>query len=150
MAALSTIVWVHAVSTLMMTGLIWFVQLVHYPLMRQVGESGFARYEREHTRRTTWIVAPLMLAEAATTGSLVLYAHAPTERLLSVAGAALLLVIWISTAALQVPCHRKLTKGFDKLALERLVRSNWIRTFAWTVRSAIAVGLPIVMATTGA
>jgi hypothetical protein len=117
--------------------------------MRQVGESGFARYEREHTRRTTWIVAPLMLVEAATAASLVLYAGAPTERLLAGSGVALLLVIWTSTAALQVPCHRRLTKGFDGLALEKLVRTNWIRTFAWSARSVIAIALPIVMATTG-
>jgi hypothetical protein len=50
----------------MMNGLIWFVQIVHYPLMTRAGREGFARYEAGHTARTTTVVAPLMLAEATT------------------------------------------------------------------------------------
>ena len=53
-------------ATLMMTGVIWFVQVVHYPLMEQVGASGFVTYEKLHTRWTTYVVAPPMLVEAAT------------------------------------------------------------------------------------
>ena len=30
----------HAAATLFMTGLIWFVQVVHYPLFARVGEDG--------------------------------------------------------------------------------------------------------------
>ena len=39
---------VHVVATLVMTGLIWFVQIVHYPLMAKVGRADFAEYERLH------------------------------------------------------------------------------------------------------
>ena len=33
---------VHLLATAFMTGLIWFVQLVHYPLMKEVAATGFA------------------------------------------------------------------------------------------------------------
>ena len=53
-------------ATLCMVGLIWFVQIVHYPLLAQVGRDGFRRYEMDHQRLTTWVVAPLMLTELTT------------------------------------------------------------------------------------
>ena len=54
---------VHVGATLALVGLIWTVQLVHYPLMAEV-RTGFARYHELHRERITWIVAPLMGAEA--------------------------------------------------------------------------------------
>jgi hypothetical protein len=128
---------VHAGATVAMAGLAWFVQLVHYPLFAQVGRDGFARYEAEHTRRTTWLVAPLMLAEAAST--LVLLVADPST--LTVVGAALLGVVWLSTALVQVPLHGRLQRGFDADAHRRLVRSNAVRTAAWTGRAVIALAL---------
>ena len=56
----------HLAATLFMVGVIWFVQVVHYPLLARVGTSGFEAYEQAHTRRTGWVVAPPMLAELVT------------------------------------------------------------------------------------
>lgn len=134
---MTALLLVHAGATVAMAGLVWFVQLVHYPLFAHVGRDGFARYEAEHTRRTTWLVAPLMLAEAAT--ALVLLAVDPS--VLTAVGAVLLGVVWLSTALVQVPLHRRLERGFDADAHRRLVRSNAVRTAAWTGRAAIALAL---------
>ncbi len=134
---MTALLLVHAGATVAMAGLVWFVQLVHYPLFAHVGRDGFARYEAEHTRRTTWLVAPLMLTEAAT--ALVLLVADPSP--LTVAGAVLLGVVWLSTALVQVPLHGRLQRGFDVDAHRRLVRSNAVRTAAWTGRAAIALAL---------
>jgi len=56
---------VHAGATWFMTGLIWFVQIVHYPLMGAVQADAFPAYEVAHQRRTTWVVGPVMLIEAS-------------------------------------------------------------------------------------
>ena len=61
----------HAASTWALVGLIWIVQLVHYPLMATVGTPQFPSYHAAHAQRITWVVAPLMLAELATAGLLV-------------------------------------------------------------------------------
>ncbi|MHC5109585.1 MAG: hypothetical protein ACYTHJ_06875 [Planctomycetota bacterium] len=135
MNLLDVMVAVHALSTAMMAGLIWFVQLVHYPLMRDVGKAGFARYELIHMRRTTWIVAPLMGLELVSAVVLLFL----TDNTWLVIGLGLVVVIWLSTAALQVPCHRRLVDGYDAEAIDRLVATNWIRTLAWTARSVIAI-----------
>ena len=56
----------------MLTGLIWTIQIVHYPLFEQVGEDRFVRYHERHMRRITWVAGPLMLIEA---GSAALLFH---------------------------------------------------------------------------
>jgi hypothetical protein len=56
----------HLMSTLIMVGLIWFVQVVHYPLMADVGPREFRRYAPLHQSRTTFVVAGPMLTEAGT------------------------------------------------------------------------------------
>lgn len=134
---MTALLTVHLVSTLFMVGLIWFVQLVHYPLFARVGERGFAAYELEHARRTGWVVIPPMLLEAASATLLLLAPPAAIGRAPFAVGFALLGVVWASTALLQVPRHRQLANGFDRSAHRALVLGNWIRTFAWSARGAL-------------
>ena len=137
----AALVAAHAATTLAMTGLIWFVQLVHYPLFPMAARPSFTEFARQHQRRTGWVVMPLMSVEAVTAGLLLLRAPGPWTW----AGAALLALVWLSTALLQVPQHRRLARGFDALAARRLVATNWLRTVAWTARAVVAlalIGLP--------
>lgn len=128
----------HAAATLLMAGLIWFVQIVHYPLMQLVAAGQFATYEREHQRRTTWVVAPLMLVEAATAVLLCWFSPAT---LLAVVGVVALLLIWASTFLVQVPCHSRLADNFTSQVHQRLVQSNWLRTILWSFRGVLAICL---------
>ena len=126
-----------AAATLFMTGVIWIVQAVHYPLFALVGRDGFGEYAREHQRRITPVVAVAMPVEAVTAVLLLFATPAGVEAGLLVLGAILLLPIWLSTALLQVPAHRRLSSGFDDRAAARLVRTNWLRTALWSARSAL-------------
>ena len=127
----------HAAATLALCGLVWFVQVVHYPLFARVGADAFPAYEASHTRRTTWIVAPLLLTEALTAGLLL----ATDPSALTLTGAVLVIALWLSTALVQVPLHRTLSAGFSTPAHARLVTTNWARTALWTARGAIALAL---------
>lgn len=129
---------VHAAATWFMTGLIWFVQVVHYPLFAKVGDAAFKPYEHAHQRRTTWVVAPMMLLEAATALLLVTPRIAATPPMAGWAGLGLLILIWLSTFFVQVPLHAALERTGSRAAVDRLVATNWVRTFAWTLRSIIA------------
>lgn len=123
-------------ATLFMVGLIWFVQIVHYPLYANVGHEQFPEYEALHNRLTTWVVGPVMLIELATAAALLKYSpHGSTS--LTWLGLGLLVVIWISTAALSVPAHDSLAAGFSDGAYRKLVSTNWIRTIAWSMRGII-------------
>lgn len=129
-------IWlIQVVSTWYMTGLIWFVQISHYPLMNYVRGPDYVEFQKAHMKRTSLAVGPMMAAEALT-GAALLYmrpAFLPFSMALLLFCA--LLLIWISTALLQVPCHLKLERGFNALIHRRLVASNWIRTALWTIRA---------------
>lgn len=126
-------------STLAMMGLIWFVQVVHYPLMSQVGEANFTKYEADHQTRTTIVVAPLMLCEMATAVMLLWYRPSGVDAWCVWLGLALLAIIWISTYAVQVPEHARLSEQFNAQAHRRLVVTNWTRTVAWTARGIVVL-----------
>lgn len=127
----------NVVSTLFMVGLIWMVQIVHYPLFNDVGSDNYAQYQQRHQSNITYVVAPVMLVELATSILLLVYPVAGLNKSLVYVGMGLVILVWLSTALIQVPCHEKLVKGFDQSAYDRLVNSNWIRTVAWSGRGVI-------------
>jgi uncharacterized membrane protein len=127
----------HLFATFFMTGLIWLVQLVHYPLMDRVGTQQFAAYEQAHQRAIGPLVIIIMLAELGTGFALLGAQPAGLQTWQVWVGAALLGVIWLSTFLLQLPAHGALSTGFDPAVHQRLVTTNWIRTAAWSLRSGL-------------
>ena len=138
---------VHLLATAAMVGLIWFVQVVHYPLFASVGASAFADYERLHQRRTSFVVGPPMAMEGVTALWLAFDPPEGVARIWPLLGLAILAVVHASTVFLQVPQHTALAHGFDPVRARRLVRTNWIRTAGWSARGAIAA-LLVVQAST--
>ncbi|MDB4339035.1 hypothetical protein OAE79_02595 [Rhodopirellula sp.] len=124
-------------STWYMVGLIWMVQIVHYNLYDRVGTDAFAHYEAEHNRLITPIVGVPMLIEIITAAALLWATPDFLPKPVVWLGLGLILVIWLSTLALQIPAHQKLLSGFDLASYERLVNSNWIRTASWSARGAL-------------
>ncbi len=121
-----------------MAGLIWFVQLIHYPLLSFVGPHEFRAYEVEHVRRSGFVQAPLMALELA---SALLSprcdrsrsARSPSSRGCSCSSSS------GATFLVQVPLHRRLERGHDPGALALLVRTNWVRTACWTARAFLVL-----------
>lgn len=129
----------HAGATLAMVGLIWFVQVVHYPLFQLVDSPAFVPYENAHTRRTSWVVGPFMAVEGVT--ALLLFALTPdgVGRPVAFAGLVLLAIIHGSTVMLQIPAHRSLSVAWNEQVAQRLVSTNWIRTVGWSARGILAL-----------
>jgi hypothetical protein len=136
----------HLAATASMVGLIWFVQVVHYPLFTLVGDDGFADYEAHHTRRTSFVVGPPMAAEGVLALVIAGWFRTDVGTGLSFAGLALLAVVHTSTVALQVPAHRRLAAGPDTGVMHRLVCTNWVRTAGWSLRGAVAVAMIVAAA----
>ncbi len=132
-----TILIVQATATWFMTGLIWFVQVTHYPLMNGVAANGYGDYQRRHMARTTFVVAPAMLVELLTALAMIWIRPASVPMWAVWCGLAAVALVWASTALLQVPMHERLTSGFDAAAHRRLVFTNWLRTLAWSARGVL-------------
>jgi hypothetical protein len=116
-----------------MVGFIWVMQVLHYPLFDRVGRDAFARYETDHNRRFGLLVGPGVVVAVATVVAL-LVLQPPQIPIVAIGlQIVLLAVIIVSTARWQAPQHARLAKGFDQRAYDILVKSNWIRTIAWSV-----------------
>ncbi len=127
--------------TSFMTGLIWFVQIVHYPLMDGWPHDNFGNWEVAHRERTGPVVIPPMLIEGVVAVWLLVHRPRGVHPLFPIIGMTALLGIWVSTFSLQVPCHLRLSTGWDAQTLRFLVNSNWIRTILWSFRMALSVGM---------
>ena len=124
----------HALVTSALTGIIWFVQIVHYPLFPLASGQNYPLYHRTHERGITRVVVPLMIVESLTAIILLLRFPAGVSRSLFYLALALLAIIWLSTFLLQLPQHRNLEQGFNVIAWQTLSRTNWVRTIAWSLR----------------
>lgn len=126
-------------STLFMTGLIWFVQVVHYPLFARVETAAFGRYHADHCRLTGYVVIVPMTVELLSSILLVAYRPRDLPASLVWAGLAAAALTWLSTALVQVPLHGRLSGGFDPLAHRRLVLSNAVRTLVWSLHAVLVL-----------
>jgi hypothetical protein len=131
----------NAASTLALLGLIWTIQLVHYPMLAAVRPGEFVRWHRFHASRISIVVVPLMGIEAATAALLCVSIPPAVPAALPWAGLGLVGVHLASTAVLQVPEHRRLSRGYDGAAVRRLVRTNWIRTVVWSLRAVLVLSM---------
>lgn len=129
---------VHTVATLAMVGLIWFVQIVHYPLLAQFGSHTSTSVAEEHQRRTGFVVALPMAVEGITT--LALLVDPPSSVWIGWPwiGAVLLAMVLASTVLLSVPLHARMARSHDERTGRRLVLTNWPRTVGWSLRGAIS------------
>lgn len=126
-------------ATLMLTGVIWIIQLVQYPFFSEVSSANFSKYHAAHTFWITPVVAPLMIAELVSSLLLVVYPPPAIAAVWLWLGLLLALLVWLSTFLIQIPLHNRLARGFDRQAHLRLVRTNWIRTAVWTLRAALVI-----------
>ena len=127
----------HTMSTWFMTGLIWFVQVIHYPLFFYVGREEYVYYHRAHMQRTTWLVVPVMLIELLSAILLISIRPPFVSSVLVVTGLILLTSIWAITFLLLLPQHNRLEEGYNEKTNHRLVNINWLRTILWSARAVL-------------
>ncbi len=136
-----TILIANTSVTLIMFSAIWFVQLAYYPLLKFVGRKEFAGYETEYVKRIMPF-AMLMLSLELIAGILLLWIRPVNVSFIKVLiGVLLLAIIWMSTFFIQLPLHKKLRRGFNKNTHDLLLKTNWLRTMAWTLRAILMVWL---------
>ena len=131
-------------ATWTMVGIIWFVQVVHYPLFSRVDGPGSGSYAVENQRRTSWVVGPPMAVEGVTALWLAVTPPDGVDRALPLVGMGLLALVLGSTVLLQVPAHARLVDGHEPSTVRRLVGGNWIRTFGWTARGALVAAMVVL------
>jgi hypothetical protein len=125
-------------GTALMVGFIWTIQVLTYPMMRAVPPEGFVAFELMHRNRVTAVLAVLAPPEIVAAAGVAAFVD-DVPSWLSIGSGALLVAIWVSTLLYYAPLHMRLSTGFDPVVHRRLVRTNWVRTAAWTARGASAI-----------
>ena len=123
---------IHLVATSIMVGVIWVIQLVHYPSFHFIESKQYTTFQRFHMSRISYVVVPAMLTELFTLIFLIIFMD-KIDPLVTVSGL-LLIIIWVMTAVFFSGVHQKLTSGYDKTVVNSLVKLNWGRTLLWTLR----------------
>lgn len=127
---------VHLVVTAILVGLIWVVQIIHYPSFFYVKEDYWEEFHRLHSQRISYLVAWLMPLELLMT---IHYSYTQSYSVMSLTLLILVIGIFASTFFIQVPLHQKLSAGKDSHLIYRLVRTNWMRTIAWTLKVILMI-----------
>jgi len=125
------------VATCLMTGVIWFVQWVHYPLLAKVPVDRAVETATEHQRRTGQVLAIPMAVEGFTTLGLLIIRPESVQIFWPWFGAVLLAVALGSTVFVSVPLHAKMATNPTADVGRRLVVTNWPRTIAWSLRAVV-------------
>lgn len=127
-------------SCLYMAGVISVIQLIHYPSFIHINREQFPNFHQQHSKALGIIAGPAMCIELFS--ALWLARSGLWFFTINVAAVG---VLWFLTFFISVPSHNQLTAGFDQKAWERLVKTNWFRSFLWCGRALLLLGLLIYL-----
>ena len=127
-----TVQEIHTISTSIMVGVIWVMQIVHYPIFRFVKKEEYNDFQNFHMKRISYIVVPSMIVELLS-GIIVLYLNINISFQFQ-ASMALLIIIWMLTGFVFSNIHNNLLNGFNIKTGYSLILWNWVRTTLWSIR----------------
>ena len=136
---MSFIFLLNLVLSFIAVGLIWTIQLVHYPSMKFIPKERFVEYHNFHSIRISFLAMPLMLMELGTSLMLFYQNFNNAIQTIFLINLVIVVLIWLSTFLIQVPLHNSLSKEKQSEKLSKLICTNWIRTILWTARSILMI-----------
>lgn len=110
--------------------LIWAVQLVIYPSFKFYSAENLLIWHRLYTKKITFIVLPLMLAQLIIT-SVHLW---QIVNLFTIISMAIVVYLWLLTFSVFVPLHQSIDAAInDHSTVTKLISKNKSRTFLWSL-----------------
>ena len=123
-----------------MCGLIWTIQIVHYPFFKFINNQDFYKAHIFHQQKISFIVVPLMLIELST-GIYILYLYLESNFLFYFINLLIIFIIWATTFFIMVPIHKTLLLNNSIKNIKKLIFFNWIRTISWSLKSILLLYL---------
>ncbi|MGK5593754.1 MAG: hypothetical protein ACSNEK_00150 [Parachlamydiaceae bacterium] len=130
---------IQLVSSWMMIGVAWLLQVTHYSLIRDLPEEAFFDYQQSYVHRSQWLIVPLMIVEMGSAFLLMLWPIEQVSYGLYVLNFALIALIWVQTIVLHLPTHRYLQTQYSLEHIHRLSAINWLRTLTWTLHGIVLI-----------
>jgi hypothetical protein len=115
-----------------MTGVIWLIQLLHYPAFLLIEETQFLKFHQQHTNIMTMLVGPVMIVELSCS----IYLAKNLDRFW-IMQFLIVLLLWGLTFFVSVPLHNQLALGKNDVIINQLIMTNWPRTILWSLKSIL-------------
>ena len=128
-------VLINIILNSILLGIILLTQFVNYPLFKKINND-FVFYHADYTNRMSYVVAPIMTFELLTV-TIIFFNNPITNLTLIILLTTIL--IWVSTFFIQVPIHNKIGYKKDIHKINRLIKSNLIRTSLWSVKLIFSI-----------
>lgn len=130
----SSVFILHLVSTSIMVGVIWIIQLVHYPTFLFIDKQKYMKFQEFHMSRVSYIVMPTMIAELFSGIYILFYNNVLIVNTFFLLASFSLFLNWVITALVFVKIHNGLLIKYEKNIILLLVKLNWLRTILWSLR----------------
>jgi hypothetical protein len=137
---------VHLAAVWFCVGLVWVVQVLVYPGFRGADRGHWREHHDRHTRLMARTVSGPWAVQGVTCAVLLGWRPDGAPFWLAALAAVCGAVTVAVTVGVSVPCHRRLAVAYDDVVLDRLVRTNWYRTAAWTAGGVVAVAMVLLAA----
>lgn len=129
----------HILLCIAVTAIVWFMQVVHYPLLGYVDADRWEEYREKRRTLTVMITYPLMAFEALTGFTLILLAtQSPAYPYLAFS-LVLLVGLLIYTFMYLNPQLKKITGPGDADGQKKFIKLHWIRTAGWSLRLLLLI-----------
>jgi hypothetical protein len=125
---------INLLSTVLIAGIMWFVQLVHYPLFNAIPARNLINYGYYHTRKISGIIKPLFIVDFTTLLLLLILLGSNLSTNLMMVNIVIFIITVILTQIVFIPIHQKLSKSPNSQTISQLIRLNWIRTLIWSLK----------------
>jgi len=125
---------INLLSTILIAGILWFVQLVHYPLFNEIPAKNFINYGYYHSRKVSGIIKPLFIVDFTTLILLLILLGSNLSTNLMIVNVTIFIITIVLTQIIFIPIHQKLSKSPNSQTISQLIRLNWIRTLIWSLK----------------
>ena len=100
--------------------LLLIVQIIIYPGFRDIPKEKFIKFHKVYTFKISLIVIPLFIAQIISEFIISKNFSNPIHTIA-------IILLWLVTFTLAVPCHNKLSKAKHEKEIEKLIKVNAIR-----------------------
>ena len=115
--------------------IIWMVQLIIYPSFARFEDEHFVDWHKTYCQRIGLFVLPLMFAQIIHSSASCFFEGLAYDWIKLAAN----LGSWVITFSISAPLHGKLQEGKDYELIAKLVKTNWLRTFFWSLVFIISI-----------
>jgi hypothetical protein len=128
------------VISIFLTGVISYMQFVHFPLYKTIRPRHFLKYEIQFKYLTTYFMGVLFGIEIIA-AVLLFFLYVGDWPYFMWTYIALTAINYGVTFLYTVPLHNELTRRYAPFKIRELIRVNKVRAAGWTVKALIALYL---------